>query len=376
MIRFVFAFLSLLVYGSSVRAVTYIYKEGVGIMRVWETSDEKHVVGRAYCVSGDEYDCIRMTYKSTESDPHYFTLSTAGWYLYTKENCIFLPFNRAHQDILKTGLPVTYQGQIQTANDDASHIAAYDFLTARAMVKENEAEFRLSHIGVLLRIKYKADRSMTVNSLSLQTNKDSWKVEGKVNAVEGTFTPEKYDDSVTLLFDNVGLGQDEELIAYLSVAPVDLSNDTIEVIMSFEDGVSVVKKIKGADVKAGMMYEVNLVGNPGMNTTTEANAKGIDVGINEDEQLQVTSSNTEPRFYVPDIIEETDENNQFSLVQSSLLGDVNNDGQVTMADANMVVNFFLSGEITESTLKRADVNGDGYVTMADANMIVNIFLAE
>jgi hypothetical protein len=47
-----------------------------------------------------------------------------------------------------------------------------------------------------------------------------------------------------------------------------------------------------------------------------------------------------------------------------------------MADANMVVNFFLSGEITESTFKRADVNGDGQVTMADANMIVNIFLAE
>lgn len=58
-------------------------------------------------------------------------------------------------------------------------------------------------------------------------------------------------------------------------------------------------------------------------------------------------------------------------------GDCNVDGSITMADANMVVNYFLASDkssITGIDLVAADVNGDGYITMADANAIVNIFL--
>ncbi|MCR5068591.1 MAG: Ig-like domain-containing protein [Prevotella sp.] len=58
-----------------------------------------------------------------------------------------------------------------------------------------------------------------------------------------------------------------------------------------------------------------------------------------------------------------------------LLGDVNNDGSVTMADANAVVNYFLATEKPEDfDVEPADVNGDGSITMADANAIVNMFL--
>lgn len=47
-----------------------------------------------------------------------------------------------------------------------------------------------------------------------------------------------------------------------------------------------------------------------------------------------------------------------------------------MADANMVVNYFLSTDKPEDfDLRAADVNGDGEITMADANKIVNMFLS-
>lgn len=56
-------------------------------------------------------------------------------------------------------------------------------------------------------------------------------------------------------------------------------------------------------------------------------------------------------------------------------GDVNGDGNVTMADANAVVNYYLSTEKpTDFNTDAADVNGDDEVTMADANAIVNMFL--
>ncbi len=59
-----------------------------------------------------------------------------------------------------------------------------------------------------------------------------------------------------------------------------------------------------------------------------------------------------------------------------LIGDANRDNQVTMADANMVVNYFLGGTTEGISLPHADVNGDGQITMADANAIVNIFLGQ
>jgi len=62
-----------------------------------------------------------------------------------------------------------------------------------------------------------------------------------------------------------------------------------------------------------------------------------------------------------------------------ILGDVNGDGSITMADANMVVNYFLSTDpssIANFNVAAADVNGDNAITMADANQIVNMFLGQ
>lgn len=73
----------------------------------------------------------------------------------------------------------------------------------------------------------------------------------------------------------------------------------------------------------------------------------------------------------------------FKTVRISHQGDVNNDGAVTMADANAVVNYFLATEKPSGfDLDNANVNGDTdddgnpAITMADANAIVNMFLGQ
>ena len=57
-------------------------------------------------------------------------------------------------------------------------------------------------------------------------------------------------------------------------------------------------------------------------------------------------------------------------------GDANGDGSVTMADANLVVNYFLATDksTVHINVEAANVNGDDDITMADANQIVNMFL--
>ena len=70
-----------------------------------------------------------------------------------------------------------------------------------------------------------------------------------------------------------------------------------------------------------------------------------------------------------------DEEENPSANTQTIRGDVNHDGYVTMADANMVVNYFLATDKPEDfDIETADVNNDGSITMADANMIVNMFL--
>ena len=57
---------------------------------------------------------------------------------------------------------------------------------------------------------------------------------------------------------------------------------------------------------------------------------------------------------------------------ADLVGDVNGDGEVTVADVNAVIDMILTGNTTAV----GDVNGDGEVTVADVNAIIDIILSE
>ncbi|MBR4830072.1 MAG: hypothetical protein IKZ92_09785 [Muribaculaceae bacterium] len=57
--------------------------------------------------------------------------------------------------------------------------------------------------------------------------------------------------------------------------------------------------------------------------------------------------------------------------QSNLYGDVNGDGEVTVADVNCVIDVILGGNGNHYA---ADVNNDGEITIADINAVINIIL--
>lgn len=57
-----------------------------------------------------------------------------------------------------------------------------------------------------------------------------------------------------------------------------------------------------------------------------------------------------------------------------VVGDVNGDGEVSIADANMIVNRYLGNDEPGFIEEAADVNGDGEITIADANEIANVYL--
>ena len=61
------------------------------------------------------------------------------------------------------------------------------------------------------------------------------------------------------------------------------------------------------------------------------------------------------------------------VYREAITGDVNGDGEVNIADVNVVIGIILGSGVQDNP--RADVNGDGEVNIADVNAIIAIILS-
>ena len=59
------------------------------------------------------------------------------------------------------------------------------------------------------------------------------------------------------------------------------------------------------------------------------------------------------------------------VYRETSMGDVNGDGEITIADVNVIIEAILRGTFSTA----ADVNNDGEVTIADVNVVINIILS-
>lgn len=66
-------------------------------------------------------------------------------------------------------------------------------------------------------------------------------------------------------------------------------------------------------------------------------------------------------------------------VKKLLIGDINYDGLITIADVTALVNIILGKDDSEPYVynhKTADINGDKSITIADVTALVNIILGK
>ena len=61
---------------------------------------------------------------------------------------------------------------------------------------------------------------------------------------------------------------------------------------------------------------------------------------------------------------------------TNVYGDVNGDGEVSVADVNIVVDIILGHMPSADIRQRADVNKDNEISIADINAIINIILKQ
>lgn len=348
---FIFMFIALVL---ETLAAGYNFVDGQGVRFSWTNDD---VVG-LYTSAGSR---IRTTvYAIDEDDMHRVQLTGNGWGLSESSTYYgYYPYSsRYYEESLPiTALPVSYRGQQQNWNDNVDHLARYDYMHAVTMTTTTSADFAFMHYGSVLRIACQMPKSMNPNVVAVAVKKKKIPVEAFMNLPQQSLEIGELADSVTLTMRNVSLSEGEVMVAYMMMAPVDFTGDTLSVYAIDEAAHDTLKMdVVGTRMLPGMMYQIGNVG-------SGSGAKKL---IAERYVSGFDSSLTLPCATASDFTE--DEQNRFRLY---LLGDANGDGRVNIEDAFFIIRYFIGLPVANIDKCAADVNKDGEITMADANELLN-----
>lgn len=117
-----------------------------------------------------------------------------------------------------------------------------------------------------------------------------------------------------------------------------------------------------------------MAGMTGMTTLTSRAVEVPDLGQNvwagvDQPSVLLTVPASSTRSY-----KDADQWRDFMFKNVGVLGDVNADGEVNLADINALIDIILTGRGNEDTMARADVNADGEINVADINFLINLIM--
>lgn len=115
-------------------------------------------------------------------------------------------------------IPVSYEGQVQVADEDANHVAPYSFTYTSSICENGSTHFTYHHYSRWIRFALTLPSNMTVTELTVTADSPVFSLDGTVDVIGGTFTPGRKTDMLTLKLDKVKVS-DGVLNAYLAVAP-------------------------------------------------------------------------------------------------------------------------------------------------------------
>lgn len=304
------------------------------------------------------------------------TLSAYGWSLTPNSTYYsYFPYSKSY-NINKnpmTALPVSYGAQSQEQNDNATHLAEYDFMTAQTISTANDCHFDYKHLGSIIRFECSLDGERTLKSLTLASNKEDFTATATMNVTNGTLTTLTKEPIMTLTLNNITVAEGQTFVAYMMIPPTNLRDKDLTVTLTDDKGAATVADVKGADICAGRVYPITLAMPPFDDGKYQEKKNGgsplMAKSSTFDNLTAVTMNN--PTAYAPNFA--VDEENRFEQVVY-ILGDINDDGEVSIIDASMLLNKYMYGQAKSLNPKVADVNGDGKINTKDVNAIIDIYL--
>lgn len=354
---------------------SYSFEDGHGCVFSWSMDD---IVG-IYTTNN-----TRIVHWCSEVNGNNVIFTSLGWAL--SANTLYYayyPYNSSYQinKYIYTELPIKYTEQTQESNDNTAHLSKYDYMTTQATTGASDVTFNFNHLGSIIRFVIDIQETETISELTLSTNGDKKIItEATMDVTNNTITATSTATAATLKLNDITIEGGSSLIAYMMIAPNDYVGSTFTLTLSSKSGAQAQAIINGTTILPGKTYPVQIkrltsfMKQDSKQSQLTAKAKvaplqdfpPTDISVND------ATSITYPKGYAPDFL--IDNENQ--MTEYILLGDADDDGQITMNDANIVVNYYLGNKVPYIDFQKADVDGDGTLTMSDANGIVNIYLGQ
>lgn len=172
----------------------------------------------------------------------------------------YYPFSKKNYYIDETKIPISYLGQKQTGNNNLDHLSDYDFMAAAAVSPDanGAVNITLQHLGAFLRLTITAPEAKTYTKVCLSSDAAIFTTDATINLQDGSLTPTKKADVLSLLLDNVTTtAPNQTITAYMMLAPIsasDISAHPISVTLFDDNGVSYVADLTFTSVVAGKSY--------------------------------------------------------------------------------------------------------------------------
>lgn len=237
----------------SASAASYTFDINKGISFSWQYDD---VIG-VYTTKGTR---IKHWALDVSDGGKAATFSSYGWSLVEKRKYyLYYPYNDSYfkNDTPITNLPITFDGQMQSGNNSLSHIATYDYMIGEGITDDNSADFKLNHLCSVIRIEYVSPKSAVYTNVSLRTTDNVFCRTAEMNLETQSINPTGKDSYASLRLDRIEVEEGETLVAYLVVAPLDLTGWDVKLAIATEDGDEVEFDVQANELRAGKLYLLN-----------------------------------------------------------------------------------------------------------------------
>ena len=237
----------------SASAASYTFDINKGISFSWQYDD---VIG-VYTTKGTR---IKHWALDVSDGGKAATFSSYGWSLVEKRKYyLYYPYNDSYfkNDTPITNLPITFDGQMQSGNNSLSHIATYDYMIGEGITDDNSADFKLNHLCSVIRIEYVSPKSAVYTNVALRTTDNVFCRTAEMNLETQSINPTGKDSYASLRLDRIEVEEGETLVAYLVVAPVDLTGWDVKLAIATEDGDEVKFDVQANELRAGKLYLLN-----------------------------------------------------------------------------------------------------------------------
>lgn len=270
-------------------AASYTFDINKGISFSWQYDDALGV----YTTKG-----TRIKHWALD-DGKVTSFSSYGWSLVG--NCkyyLYYPYNNSYfqNDTPITNLPITFEGQVQNENNSLAHLATYDYMIGEGNTAETTADFKLNHVCSVIRIEYVSPKSAVYTNVALSTTDKLFCQTAEMNLETQSINPVVKDCFANLKLDKIAVEEGEKLVAYMVVAPVDLSGWDLKLTITSEDGEEINLDILANELRAGKLYLLNTTGIEEKELSAKHRASSLaepsvsvaDIPIDTDSEIIVT----------------------------------------------------------------------------------------